>query len=223
MMAKPKTYGKQRNFRPGTQGYRLEQWLIQQGYLNDITGKTKYPIPFSIIPESVVPNKTLTANGCALLRSDGIVGQKYNITRYTGNNGVANVSFSFNGYYSPSQNHQAWKSGYPVSSQERIITLHRVCPITGVTSANNEVDHMVNRPDHKPDTDKFLFQPLAKCVNTAKRNHCNECAATNRRFDARTLGFKIGWTQGKVRFQPTPGCRGCYWFDPKEFHKKVSK
>lgn len=69
------------------------------------------------------------------------------------------------------------------------------------------------------------FQPLSQPANAAKRQHCRDCLANQsrtqprQRFDARRLGYCVGWTMGGAN---TDNCRGCYWYDPKAFNAAVS-
>ena len=66
------------------------------------------------------------------------------------------------------------------------------------------------------------FQPLSKSANDAKRQHCKMCTRTNKRFDARKLGFEKSFTVGNIEYLESPdGCVGCFWFDVRDFQKKV--
>lgn len=92
------------------------------------------------------------------------------------------------------------------------------CALTGATS-EIECDHRCSR--RPPNTDPQLqsldeFQPLSKAANCRKRSVCNSCMASHRRFDARSLGFAVGWTVGDAT---TASCEGCFWFDPVAFRQ----
>ena len=66
------------------------------------------------------------------------------------------------------------------------------------------------------------FQPLSKAANDSKRQHCKSCAKTNKRFDAKILGFEKSFTFGNIDYLESPeGCVGCFWFDVRDFQKKV--
>ena len=65
------------------------------------------------------------------------------------------------------------------------------------------------------------FQPMSKPVNNAKRQHCKECRKTNIRFDAKQLGYSISYTHGDKNYHGS--CVGCYWYDPLEFNKEISR
>ncbi len=65
------------------------------------------------------------------------------------------------------------------------------------------------------------FQPLSKAVNNAKRQHCKECRSTDKRFDAKRLGYAVSQWKGDGKYRGT--CIGCYWHSPKKFNEVVSK
>ena len=90
------------------------------------------------------------------------------------------------------------------------------CALTGQTT-DIECDHKCSR--RPPNTDPKLqsiddFQPLSKAANCRKRSVCGDCVRNNQRFDARTLGFAIGWLSGNAT---TPSCEGCFWHDIHRF------
>jgi hypothetical protein len=89
-----------------------------------------------------------------------------------------------------------------------------------------QIDHKNGRKVDQdwgaPDSQKIVdFQPLTMAVNIAKREHCRDCKSANRRFDARHLGYLIGWTHGAEPYVGT--CKGCYWNDPQDFNAKISR
>lgn len=66
------------------------------------------------------------------------------------------------------------------------------------------------------------FQPLSKAANDAKRQFCKECRKTGKRFDARRLGYPVGWyAGGEAHVGDTDGCIGCFWYDPIEFRRHL--
>ena len=93
------------------------------------------------------------------------------------------------------------------------------------TSTQIEVDHKNGRYDDekvsKTESQTIDdFQPLHKSVNDAKRQHCKRCVENHKRYDAKRLGYKEGWVYGD---EDDLICKGCYWYDPKEFNKTISK
>lgn len=98
------------------------------------------------------------------------------------------------------------------------------CAVLDVRSSHIECDHKDGmKDDHRlADTAQQKltdFQPLSKAANDAKRNHCSKCISTKKRYDARQLGYTVGWVYGD---ENTTVCKGCYWYDPKEFNRLVS-
>jgi len=100
------------------------------------------------------------------------------------------------------------------------------CRVLDVGGENIECDHKDGR--YSSDTysnvsnqDTNDFQPLHRNVNLSKRTHCNNCITTNKRYDARKLGYIIGWYNGDESFKGS--CVGCYWYDPYIFNREISK
>lgn len=92
------------------------------------------------------------------------------------------------------------------------------CALTGSRS-DVECDHRCSR--RPPNTDPSMqhledFQPLSKTANCRKRQVCNVCMQTGKRYDATELGFPVGWTVGDAS---TKSCEGCFWFGPREFRQ----
>lgn len=88
-----------------------------------------------------------------------------------------------------------------------------------------ETDHKNGRYDDPRVMNKETqqlddFQPLHKNVNDAKRRHCNRCIQDKKRYDATRLGYKEGWVEGDA---DDTVCKGCYWYDPREFNQTISK
>jgi hypothetical protein len=63
------------------------------------------------------------------------------------------------------------------------------------------------------------FQAFSKAANNSKRQSCKVCKATDIRYDAKTLGYPVSFTQGTSKYEKPMGCVGCYWYDPIEFMK----
>jgi len=101
------------------------------------------------------------------------------------------------------------------------------CVILG--TSNPEVDHkngmknddrvMLNKDQQLSD-----FQPLSKAANDAKRQFCKDCRRTGIRFDAKLLGYPMSYYTGSDRHnKQEDGCIGCFWYDPIEFRKHLTK
>jgi hypothetical protein len=100
------------------------------------------------------------------------------------------------------------------------------CRVVDVGGENIECDHKDGR--YTSDTYNSIenqneddFQPLLRNVNLSKRTHCKACQETNERYDAKRLGYSFGWISGESVYAGT--CVGCYWYDPKQFNKVISK
>jgi len=94
------------------------------------------------------------------------------------------------------------------------------------SAARIECDHKDGRysPETYEDISKQKeddFQPLHKTCNDTKRTHCNICEQTNKRYDARRLGYSAGWITGNENYLGT--CFGCFWYDPRKFNQVISK
>jgi len=68
-----------------------------------------------------------------------------------------------------------------------------------------ECDHKDGRRDDPRLNDPKLvtiddFQPLSKAANNAKKQHCKECRSTNKRFDAKRLGYSISQWAGNGKY-----------------------
>ena len=98
------------------------------------------------------------------------------------------------------------------------------CAILDI-STNIECDHKDGMKDDWRLNDKSLqslddFQPLCKTANDAKRGHCKKCKETGKRYDAKQLGYSESYVYGNKNSKT---CVGCYWYDPKEFNREISK
>ena len=85
--------------------------------------------------------------------------------------------------------------------------------------SQNECDHKDGRYPVKV-ASPMDFQCLSKAENDAKRQHCKRCRETGERFDARVLGYLLGWIKGDIH---SPFCEGCYWYDPYKFNEVISR
>ncbi len=112
----------------------------------------------------------------------------------------------------------------PIPARIRKALKDKRCVVLGVSQV--EIDHKDGRLDDPRLSDpKRLkvddFQPLSKAANNAKRQHCKRCRETDRRFDARTIGYAVGQCQGNGAYRGS--CVGCYWYDPVAFNKAMSR
>lgn len=64
------------------------------------------------------------------------------------------------------------------------------------------------------------YQVLTNGENLVKRQYCKICKNTNIRFDAKDLGFNKSVIEGSLMYENDLSCKGCFWFDIKEFRNK---
>lgn len=91
----------------------------------------------------------------------------------------------------------------PINSKTNYLTNAREIAILGVKGG---------RPTFHSEYDKP--------ANDAKRQHCTVCKQCGKRFDARTMGYQVGWICGD---ENTKVCTGCFWYDIEKFNHEVSK
>jgi ICEA Protein len=105
------------------------------------------------------------------------------------------------------------------------------CIVLGTSHSTNkpiEVDHKNGRKDDlrvmNTKTQEITdFQPLSKAANDAKRQACKKCVQTGLRFDAKILGYNYSVIEGGVKYTEKLKCKGCFWYDPIVFRKKLIK
>ena len=98
------------------------------------------------------------------------------------------------------------------------------CVVLGTSTV--EVDHKDGRKSNEEimntSTQKISdFQPLSKPANDAKRQFCKECRQTDKRYDAKKLGYPVSFTKGNINYDSEIGCEGCFWYDPVDFRSKL--
>jgi len=102
------------------------------------------------------------------------------------------------------------------------------CVFSLSTGESLQIDHKYGREDQRQHPQPAElgvehFQRVTRERNMFKKGQCQKCRNTNRRFDARQLGFCAGWTAGGASFNGAKeGCRGCYLFDPVAFSREIS-
>lgn len=167
--------------------------------------------------EKIHPNFRST-NGCQWARSDAsYLGKKYKIKREHKNGKVYSVKLD-------GTNRNSVNKYRGIRQDIRNEMLKRKCALLDV-GVNVEVDHKNGRYDELTNTDIKTqkiqdFQPLCKPANDAKRQHCTVCKQCGKRFDARTMGYQVGWICGD---ENTKVCTGCFWYDIEKFNHEVSK
>ncbi|WP_456364267.1 hypothetical protein [Priestia aryabhattai] len=116
----------------------------------------------------------------------------------------------------------------PIQKKIKDYFKNKRCVMTG-TRSDIEVDHKNGRyNDSRVLNVKSQtiddFQALTKVVNNIKREHCRKCISTNKKFDAKELGYLISTLDGNLIHDNTPsGCKGCFFYDIVYFKKKYNE
>ena len=147
-------------------------------------------------------------NGGDWCRKEGSLGRVFNIERHKERGAIVYVRL--HGY-----NKNPADNTIPVHIRKQLQGLP--CAVLG-TGANTEIDHKDGRKDNPRLKDPARvsvddFQVLTKAANDAKRQHCRKCRETDKRFDAKILGFRKAQIKGNGIYRGT--CVGCYWLRPK--------
>lgn len=160
-----------------------------------------------------------TNNGCQWARKGSSLDKTYIIKRFNAKEmGLSNVAWNrivaiqLQGLKEKIENHT-------IPIEVRNALKGKPCVVLGVVSSDMEIDHKngkYNSESYSLDD----FQPMTKAVNDAKREHCKKCNASNCRFDAKSLGYPISFSEGDKN---SPFCQGCFWYDPLAFRKALMK
>ncbi len=160
-------------------------------------------------------------NGASWARKESTLAKKYVIEfdkNISSGNGIDRIRLNGfnNGDYSQ----------YIRADIKKAIKARR-CVVLG--TSNPEVDHkngMKNEGRVMRNENQSLedFQPLSKAANDAKRQFCKECRRTGIRYDAKLLGYPISYYSGVAEHHNEENaCVGCYWYDPIEFKKHLTR
>lgn len=154
-------------------------------------------------------------NGGSWCRDDSRLGRHFNIVRKKKGNRIISIKLE-------GRSKQSVEKPIPIRIQSKM--KEKRCVILS-TGNSTEADHKDGRRDDPRLSDVSSvsekdFQPMSKAANNAKKQHCKDCRNTNKRFDAKLLGYSISQTKGGREY--VGSCVGCYWHDPLEFNKLVS-
>ena len=198
---------------PTTLGMAFEKISIENK--NDENAKY-FSKPQNIINLSEIHPDFQTTNGCQWARSDtSYLGKKYNIIKTYKNNRVETIKLD-------GQNINISKNAHHIPKKIKDALKNKKCAILD-TNARLEIDHKNGKyNDIKLSKNQKVedFQILSKSANDAKRQHCKECKACGKRYDAKRLGYSASFVLGD---ENTKNCVGCYWYDPIYFNKKISE
>lgn len=155
-------------------------------------------------------------NGGSWARKDGPLGKKYNVVRHKEGKGNKITHVELQGFNKTPKHAQ-------ISQSMREYYKGADCVVLAVSKV--QIDHKDGRYDDPKVADISQqkledFQPLSEAVNYAKRQHCKECSETGNRFDATRLGYPVAQVKGNGKYRGT--CKGCYWYDPREFNASMT-
>ncbi len=150
-----------------------------------------------------------TPNGSQWSRANSYLGRKYNIVKTY--KGVRLESVQLDGFRDSLEYHS-------IPSQVRQFYKGKPCVFTG-SCDRIEIDHKDARytKDYNSIED---FQPVCKAMNDIKRETCKKCKNCSRRPKGSLLGFPYDFLKGDEK---SMYCEGCYYYDPIQFRKGLSK
>lgn len=156
-------------------------------------------------------------NGVAYLRRDSPICKKYIIQRKYDTKTGSLIGFRLIGY-----NQQTFYSRH-ISQKIRLQVLKKYnnkCIWCG-SKDRLEIDHKNGRYNVK--TDKFNdFQLLCKSCNDKKRQKCNKCRETGKRYNVQqevsSILYKSAFITGTEKYTEKQGCKGCFLYDIEDFY-----
>jgi hypothetical protein len=134
------------------------------------------------------------------------------------------IHWRFNGF------EETPKPNRPIKKEIREQILKNPCAATGFNGTKYNpivVDHKNGRYNDNDVLDVNTqkvddFQALCNQANITKGQYCSTiCKKTNKRFDAKTLGYSVSFIKGDENYSGE--CDGCYWYDPIKFKQLVSQ
>lgn len=155
-------------------------------------------------------------NGADWARDDGTLGRKYNVVRHKRGPTQAITSVELQGYNKNPKKRSISKKVYDAIRGKRCVVLATTSKVLPDHKDGRYDDPRVSRTSDQKLED---FQPMSESVNYAKREHCKKCRQTNKRFDAKQLGYPVGQVKGNGTYRGT--CVGCYWFSPFAFNQAL--
>lgn len=176
--------------------------------------------PGQLIELSSLPGDlSALGNGGSWCRDDAWRGYGIKITRIKSSGKITHLKYEID-----SDNEYPHTQSINPKIREKIKNLP--CVNCG-TKTNIETDHKNGRkngPEMRLENQVLSdFQPLCRHCNLIKRERCKECKKTDIRYKATLLHYVYNYTCGDENYTEEVGCRGCYWYDPVEFKKKISE
>lgn len=157
-------------------------------------------------------------NGVSYLRHDSIICRKYLVDRTYHKSTGTLIGFKFIGF-----NKNVFYSRYvPQSIRKNVLVRHGFKCIWCGSQDRLEVDHKNGRYN-SPTTNICDFQVLCKKCNDKKREKCNKCRDTGRRYNVQqeisSILYKSAYLTGNENYCDKQGCKGCFLYDIEDFYK----
>jgi hypothetical protein len=202
------SYGHKIELRVGSSDWKAERVFFPNGVVS---------FPSRIVTTEELRDGGISTGNGNVLRKGGTFCRKYKLA-VVQRDRIGNRIDSYQVMEYSSCNLGVIRSSIPSLIREKL-SEGRICPLTGEIAT--EVDHKDGRNSTgSGDND---FQYLSKTANVLKREACASCKIKSRRPDARHLGFPVGWSEGSVYYTNDIGCKGCRWYDIREFHRVMSE
>lgn len=150
-----------------------------------------------------------TTNGSQWSRKNSYLGKKYEIEKTY--EGARLSTIKLNGFANKQEYHS-------IPKIVRDFYKNQTCVFTG-SNDRIEIDHKDARYSQDY-TNVEAFQPVCKAMNDIKREICKKCKNNCHRPKGTELGFPYDFLKGDEK---SDYCEGCYYYDPIQFRKGLSK
>jgi hypothetical protein len=214
-MSKKYIYGRELSFKENSIEKKIENLLIKNE-----AGEVIFPQ--SIYREQLKEVglvSEICKNGLNFTRKSSKLCRKFQIKKNTIDDGTVNEIVFIN-YIDKEPNK---RTPVPLHVRKSFSKLKNPTSALSGLNHNLEIDHKDGHLGQGSDIEDF--QLLTKNENDTKRDYCNKiCIPNKKRYDARIMGYKVGWVNGNENLQVELGkdaCKGCFRHDPVFFRKHL--
>ena len=177
----------------------------------------------SLFRKDMVGTDLQLGNGCQWLRQSNILFRICCVNFVKDARGVCEINI---GGYRPKKNISQNNRQIPNSVKAYYRKEPQICCVCGIKcrgcKKKPEIDHRNGRYDDQKfdQNNPYEYQLLCNNHNTWKRECCNKCRKTGKRFDARIFpGEILGWHYGVEKYEGT--CKGCFLSGIKDWRKEA--
>jgi hypothetical protein len=158
-------------------------------------------------------------NGVSYLRRESPISRKYLVERKYHQSTGALIGFKLIGFNKTIH----FSRHIPQNIRKDVLEKYDNKCIWCGSKDRLEVDHKNGR--YNSETNKVSdFQILCKSCNDKKRERCNKCRASGKRYDVQkeisSILYKCPFTQGTCSYGEKLGCKGCFLYDIEDFYTK---